>query len=206
LNTLQALAIIGTVAIALGVSVFVPVTTSGPTGTSPLPSGVAATGDNGLQLRLSLNATQISPGQSIGIDMSVFNTLSSTNNVSASTLTPFNVQTGACPNQVYPFGVAVFQGRYFAGNVSQGTPLQIFPPTPCPMFIRYISGYVFQPNSNAAVILPGGNGSSSPMSTNVTVGQTFGGVAQSAVLSPGLYTVAAADEWGVAVFLYVQVS
>jgi hypothetical protein len=205
LNTLQTFAIIGAVVIALGVSVFVPVSTNGTGGTSPLPSGVAATGHNGLQLQLSLNATEINPGRSIGINVSVLNTLPSINNVSASTLSSFNVQTGSCPNQSYPFGVAVFQGRYFAGNVSQGTPLQIFPNTPCPMFIRFISGYVFQPNSNAAAILPGGSGSV-PMSTSLTVDRTYTGYSQSAELAPGLYTVAAADEWGVAVFLYVQVS
>jgi len=199
-------AIVGAVVIALGVSLFVPVASPGTGGTSPLPSGVAATGDNGLQLQLSLNATEITPGQSIGINVSVLNTLPSTNNVSASALSPFDVRIGSCPNQDYPFGVAVFQGRYFAGNVSQGTPLQIFPDAPCPMFIRFISGYVFQPNSNAAVILPGGNGSSTTMSTNVTVGGTYTGYSRSTALAPGLYTVAAADEWGVAVFLYVQVS
>ena len=199
-------AIVGAVVIALGVSLFVPVASPGTGGTSPLPSGVAATGNNGLQLQLSLNATQITSGQSIGIGVSVLNTLPTTNNVSASTLTPFDVRLGSCPNQNYPFGVAVFQGRYFAGNVSQGTPLQIFPNAPCPLFIRFISGYVFQPNSNLAVILPGGNGSASPMSNSVTVGGTYTGYSQTTALAPGLYTVAAADEWGVSVFLYVQVS
>jgi hypothetical protein len=205
LNTLQTLAIVGAVVIALGASLFVPVASNGTVGTPPLPSGVAATGHNGLQLQLSLNATKLSPGQSIGINVSVFNTLPLANNVSAANLLPFDVRTGSCPNQLYPFGVAVFQGRYFAGNVSQGTPLQIFPNTPCPLFIRFISGYIFQSNSDVAAILPGGNGSSK-MSTNVTVGLTYTGYSQAAKLTPGLYTIAAADEWGVAVFLYVQVS
>ncbi len=204
LNSLQTLAVIAVVVVVLGVSVFVAVGTNGSSETSSPPSQAATTGADGLRLTLSVNTTDLTPGESIGIGVTLSNTLASTYNVSVSSLWPFQAQTQACANQIYPFGVAVFRGRYSAGNVSEGTPLSIFPPVACPMLVRFTSGYFFQPNSDSAMVLPG-TGQSTPMSANFTVGRTYTSEAQSQGLTPGVYTVAAADEWGLAVFLYVEV-
>jgi hypothetical protein len=204
LNTLQTLAAIAVVVVVLGVSVLVAIGTNGSSETSSLPRQTATTGADGLRLTLSLNTTDLTQGESIGIDVTLSNTLASTYNVSVSSLWPFQAQTQACGNQIYPFGVAVFRGRYSAGNVSEGTPLNIFAPIACPQSVRFISGYFFQPNSDSAMVLPG-TGQSIPMSANVTVGRTYTSESQSQGLTPGVYTVAAADEWGLAVFLYVEV-
>ena len=109
-------AIVGAVVIALGVSLFVPVASPGTGGTSPLPSGVAATGNNGLQLQLSLNATQITSGQSIGIGVSVLNTLPTTNNVSASTLTPFDCPPRFLPEPELPLRRSGLPGSLLCGE------------------------------------------------------------------------------------------
>lgn len=63
--------------------------------------------------------------------------------------------------------------------------------------LRLVTGYLFQPTSDDAVILPS-SGSVipvTPMTSNVTVsGDYSGGSLQP--LSPGVYTVVAGDEWG----------
>jgi len=96
--------------------------------------------------------------------------------------------------------VALYSGVYTTGNVSKAVPLQIFPAVPCPLLIRLITGYLFQPNSDMAVVLPSGpNATATQMSANVTATTQYAvGVAQSSdsPLRPGTYTVAAGDEWG----------
>lgn len=173
-----------------------------------LPVGTSAVADSlyGLQLRVSMNATEISQGQALGIEVSEFNTLDAVNNVTKSSQWQVQAALGSCPN-VYdqPFGVAVYQGYYDAGNVSQGTQLRIFPISACPMYIRLVTGYVFQPESDYASVLPGSGGSPAPLTGNVTVSETFSGADQSQPLPPGVYTVVGADEWGALAFLYFRV-
>jgi len=114
---------------------------------------------------------------------------------------------GACPNiNVQPFGVAIFQGRYTAQNVSQATPLRIYGPAACPMYIRLITGYAFLPHSIYAAVLPGGDlTTGTAMSANITVNEIYTEGIQSHPLDPGLYTVVAGDEWGSLEFLYITI-
>ncbi len=118
------------------------------------------------------------------------------------------LSTGECPSLYYPFGVAVFQGRYTSANVSQAVPLRIFPAVPCPMLVRYITGYLFQPMSDNATVLPGTG--EVPMATGVSVSGTYDmGANQLNGLmpfAPGSYTVAAGDEWGNLAFAYFVVA
>jgi hypothetical protein len=153
-----------------------------------------------------VNDTSISQGQPLGLNISEYNTLSSTNNASASTQWVVQGATQPCPNQLYPFGISVFQGHYGANNVTQGTPLQIFPITACPMFIRLITGYVFQPQSVNASVLPGSGNGTTAMETVVTIGMNYTGIpGQGQPLTAGAYTLVASDEWGNLAFLYVTV-
>jgi hypothetical protein len=71
------------------------------------------------------------------------------------------------------------------------------------MYIRLVTGYEFQPLSNLAVVLPSSGASPSPLDGNVYLSMTYSPQAQQ--LSPGTYTVVAADEWGALVFLYFTV-
>jgi hypothetical protein len=73
------------------------------------------------------------------------------------------------------------------------------------MFIRLVTGYVFQPNSNLAAVLPGSGSTAMNGSVDV-INATSVGFGQSQPLNPGRYTVVAADEWGGVAFLYFQVN
>jgi hypothetical protein len=195
-----AAAVIVTLAIALVTGAVVLYPPAGTGGTSSSSTSSTSTlASNGLQLRLALDATNIPPGGSLGVKVSEFNTRSVANNVTKADL--WSVQglsLGACATEgysIYPFGVAVYQGKYTVANLSEGTPLQIFPEVPCPMLLRLVTGYLFQPLNDSAVILPSSGSLATPMNANVTVdGEYSGGSLQP--LSPGVYTVAAGDEWG----------
>ena len=181
-------------------------TTSTESGTTS-PSGRSASVNSisGLQLRVALNTTSLIPGQTLGVELSEFNTVNAFNNVSQSDQYPVSVALGECPNTFYqPFGVALYRGNYDAQNFSQGTPLQIFPLVPCPMFVRLITGYGFQPLSDQAVVQPSTGASPVPMAASVNISAVYSGHAQP--LEPGTYTLVAADEWGAVAFLYFQVS
>jgi predicted secreted protein len=66
------------------------------------------------------------------------------------------------------------------------------------MLVRYITGYLFQPMSDNATVLP--SAEETPMATEISLSGTYGasgnGLDQETPFSPGTYTVAAGDEWG----------
>lgn len=177
-------------------------TTSGATSTS-----TSTPSYNGLELRLALNSSLIQPGERLGVTVSEFNTMSVENNVTKASLWAVpGLSLGACAGEeysVYPFGIAVYQGNYTAANLSQATPLRIYPVVACPMLLRLVTGYLFQPMNDSAVILPSSDSQAlTLMKANVTVSgaYTLGSPPLSDTapqqLSPGVYTVAAGDEWG----------
>ena len=177
---------------------------------SSSPASASTNSTDGLRLVLSINATSLTQGQRLLITATELNTLSAPNNVSkAQSWGVDGLRIGACYSSIYPFGVAVYQGRYTQANVSEAKPVQIFPLVPCPMLIRLVTGYLFQANSDMAQVLPG-TGAALPMEANVTVSGNYSpGFAYPstapAPLLPGTYTVAAGDEWGALAFLYFQV-
>jgi hypothetical protein len=158
-----------------------------------------------LDLQLSVNASS-APGSggnaTVTIRVDEYNTLAAANNVSAATEWGLNdTSLGSCGDGVLPFGIAVFSGIYTSANVSQATPLRIYPVVPCPMFIRLVTGYDFQPASDLAVVLPSGsNATAMQMLATVNVTGIYGSGAMPSstaiALGPGTYTVAATDEWG----------
>jgi predicted secreted protein len=163
----------------------------------------------GLVVRLGLNSSSIASGATIGINVSDYNPSPAGLNLSReSTWALDGLSTGGCPSLYYPFGIAVFQGRYTGANASQAVPLRIFPVLPCPLLVRYITGYLFQPMSDNATVLPGTGGV--PMATEVSVSGTYytGGSRANGPtpFSPGIYTVVAGDEWGNLAFAYFVVT
>ena len=59
-------------------------TTMGTTGTTTAESTTtSAQSSNGLQLRFSINATSLAPGETLQVNMSEYNTLATNDNVSA---------------------------------------------------------------------------------------------------------------------------
>ena len=159
----------------------------------------------GLLVRLELNGSRMTSGAALEVTVSDYNPSSVALNISKeSGWAVKGLATGRCPSLDLPVGIAVFQGRYTSANVSQATPLRIFPMVICPDVIRYITGYLFQPMSDNATILPGSG--ETPMMAEVSVSGTFGTTVnrsnQLTPFSPGTYTVVAGDEWGNLVFAY----
>jgi hypothetical protein len=158
----------------------------------------------GLELRVSVNATKISSGEGVQVSLSEFNTLQAVNNVSASRSWPVQVSLGPCRNvYVPPFGIVVYRGNIVEENLSQGKQVTIFPFVACPLFLRLVTGYVFQPLSDLALVLPSSGSALTPLVGNVTVKMDYS--SQARPLSPGDYTILAADEWGTLVFVYFTI-
>jgi predicted secreted protein len=160
-----------------------------------------------LVIRLELNSSRIASGSMVGISVSDYNPSPMELNLSRDSAWAFDgLSIGACPSLYYPFGIAVLQGKYTSSNVSQGTPLRIFPLVPCPMIVRLITAYIFQPMSDNATVLPGTG--EVPMATEIPVGGTYNGGQQKGSLpfTPGAYTVVAGDEWGDLAFAYFVVA
>ena len=176
-------------------------------------SGTYTNSSQGLELRLSVNASPTGGSGNnaiVSIMASEYNTLATANNVSkAADWGLQGLSLGACGTTVYPFGVALYSGTYTDGNVSQATPLQIHPLVACPLMIRLVTGYLFQPASDLAVVLPSDpNATATPMWANVTATAVYGmgnGASTTSPLAPGAYTVAAGDEWGSVVVVHFTV-
>jgi hypothetical protein len=163
----------------------------------------------GLIIRSELNSSRIASGATVGITVSDYNPSSMELNLSKESVWAVDgLSTGGCPSLYFPFGIAVYQGRYTSANLSQAVPLQIFPATPCPMLVRYITGYLFQPTSDNATVLPGSG--AVPMAMGVSVSGTYNATGnhygQLTTFTPGTYTVVAGDEWGNLAFAYFIVT
>jgi len=168
-------------------------------------TSTSAGAPNGLELRLSVNATDLAPGGRLQVSVSEFNTEASANNVSAANLWGLSgLSVGECGTSTYPFGAAVLRGWYDLGNVSQAEPLRVYPVVPCPLFIRLVTGYLFEPSSDSATILPASGAAPTPISANITVSGEYSGSSLTP-LAPGHYTVAAGDEWGTVALLHFSV-
>jgi hypothetical protein len=173
----------------------------------PPPSSgqnLSASSTQGLELVVSTNATVISAGESVQVNLSEFNSLSVANNVSAAHNWQTSVALGSCENiYVQPFGIAVYMGHVDGQNLSQGERVNIFPPTACPQYVRLVTGYEFQPRSDLAVVLPSLGATPSPLIGSVNVGMSY--TPQQQPLPPGSYTIVAADEWGALAFAHFTI-
>jgi len=173
---------------------------------SPGKNNISVPSQRGLELIVILNATEVVTGEAIRVNLSEFNALPTINNVSASGNWSAQVSLGSCKN-VYdqPFGIAVYSGHVDEQNLSQGQRVAIFPIVACPMYIRLVTGYEFQPQSDLALILPSSGAAPSPLVGTVDISMAYSSP-QGQPLPAGGYTVVAADEWGALAFLYFQVS
>lgn len=182
------------------------------------PPGVNSAVSNsvsGLSLSLSLDSAAYQPGQTVNIVVDEVNTLKKTNSVSAAGKWAFpGLSVGPCGALNYPFGIAIFQGYYTAGDLASVTPLKLDNPNavyPCPMILADISTYAFQSSSDTAGVFQLGgvdpvlteamNAQIHP--TGYWAGSTNGELTN---FVPGVYTVVAGDEWGALVVLHFTVS
>jgi hypothetical protein len=172
-----------------------------------------ATDSDGLEVQLALRFYQgAGANGSLMVSMIAdeYNTLPRANNVSASSV--FGAQDlslGPCGRFASPYGVALYSGTYTGANVSQAQPLQIYPLVPCPMFIRLVTGYLFQPSSDMALVLPGSGNATEMLSMVNATGLYSNGanmLSSPTPLPPGTYTAVAGDEWGALVAIQFTVS
>jgi hypothetical protein len=163
-----------------------------------------------VSMSASLNSTEVGQNQTLKVTIADRNTLRIPDELPLSAdWRVQNLSLGAClfPAQ-YPFGIAVFQGRYAVGNVSSaGSPLAPaadflpnavhscppsgstvkFGPLQSITFAEEVSGYY----TSGFTPVPGQSGS------------TFG---VHHLFAPGEYTLAVGDEWGHVQMLYFQVT
>jgi hypothetical protein len=153
--------------------------TVGATSSFGLLNGTAL-GSDGLQLSASLNASQLTAGQTLQVNASVFNTLSNVNNVTVSDGWPFQ----GIPLAIWPdcdlmllgsstigFNLSVgaeavvLKGYYTINNITSVADIH-FPVNGCTMGLGGVEQVTFEPNSSQAN-LTGNNGADQP---NMTVG------------------------------------
>ena len=153
-----------------------------------------------------MNSTELALSGTIQVNISEFNSLQMPNNVTKGGNWQIQAALSSCPNtNDLPFGIAVYKGHYGSQNVSQGTQLQIFSVTACPQYIRLVTGYAFQADSDVATILPGSGVTQISATANIVTGGTSQ-TGQAPPLGPGQYTIVGADEWGALAFLYIQLN
>jgi hypothetical protein len=176
---------------------------------------------HGLDMSLSLDSAIYQSSQDISIIIDEKNTLSSTNNMHSTTrlldelvLPDPQDPTGTdnYPFEVYPFGVAIFQGYYTTGlNLSKVTPLNLIEPVIEHGRIEHFGEnfvYNFKPSSDIAVFNYGGTINNSPMKDEINIEGywTSSGSYSFSNFEPGVYTIVAGDEWGALLVLHFTVS
>ncbi len=177
---------------------------------------VAADDPGALQLQLSLNATSISPGESVRVSVEDYNTLPEVNNVTAATDWPMQgLSIGPCGTVNLPIGFEVLSGRYTDSNLSSGRSVQLYEPgiISCPGSFSVITTYAFLPMNSTASIY--GSCNPEPCSARVanasysvrgSWGTSLLGSNEFSTLAPGVYTVVAGTEWGNLALAYFTVS
>lgn len=161
---------------------------------------IASTTDTtlGLELMLTLNATHITAGQTIGGNVSWRNVLPTVLNLSSQTedwqLTALADQGddyGYCVGEE-AFAPVIYEGYFLASNITLGAPLGDLKNALTYCALHPPSFYVFQP-------LASGRGF-----TIATYGYNINN--QLVVFLPGTYTVVAGDRWGQMVILHFEVT
>jgi hypothetical protein len=181
-------------------------------------NSASARSTNGLDLSLSLDSATYHPGEEVAITVDEKNTLSTPNSVITADKWLVNgLGVGPCGVLNYPFGMAIFQGSYTSADISSAAPLQIYQPGEyhCPMILADISSYVFQPLSDTAAVFQMSESTAvfddmemstefEPAPTGYWASDNFN--AAFSDFEPGIYTVAAGDEWGTLVIVHFTVS
>jgi len=168
--------------------------------------------NSSLGIRLTLSVAQSTPqNDGVSMNVSLYNTLATLNNLSASQegLTAFGLgvaNQNLKPCSGLPIGVEIFQGNYVSGNLSHGEPLTLFfPGIPnCPTSTGYQLS--FAPLSDN-ITSPININPTNRASANVAYWGYWtdqGGEAFRS-FSPGVYTMEGEDWWGQVTVLHFQV-
>jgi len=165
---------------------------------------------NGLSFTLSLNSTNLMQGQAINITAYVTNDRSTFNNLTwagpgGSWSEGWFIGWGMIDSCNSFANAQVFQGYYTQSNISSlqsGTELQLAKPLIPPMECPFIPGawytyFPFQPHESKVGYQYSTQGDYGKANQSSSTLQLF---------NPGVYTVAAGDEWGQMVILHFVVS
>ena len=180
----------------------------------PAAGLVVVASAHSLDLAVSLNSTTIGVGQGVGVTVEERNTVDRVNYVASGQNWPVQgLATGPCASLDLPVGMAVYRGYYTASNISAAQGLVQYEPGTyaCPMILMGIGAYAFQPSSHEAAVM--GACDPNPCLTvevhstsgfdgywnTTSQGEAFVG------FPPGVYTVAAGDEWGALAFVHFSV-
>lgn len=105
-----------------------------------------------LALAMSLNSTEIRPGQSMGMDISLANTSPNTVVLDLQHNWPLRKWSmGPCVFHL-PFGMALLQGDYTAQNMTEGQRLTLYPRGVYMCRTIGITDFVFEPSGTSATI------------------------------------------------------
>lgn len=195
----------------------------------PSPETVETTNSTlGLKLTLSISSKIVPSQDSFVVSASIFNTLSTVNNLTASSNWPVQgLSTGACDfdNDTFPpEGIAIFSGNYGKNNISNASPIDFWELIECPTqsalwgvngLISFTS-FAFLPKNDSGYF---GYYASGPVSRgiiparmstyNITIWSSNDsasfGINSLGSASPSNYTLVAGDEWGQIVLLHFQV-
>lgn len=165
----------------------------------------------GLSLQLSLNASVMTPNDSIHIDFSDFNTLNMNNTLPRSNnfSLPSILDWWGCRGDFIYF--AIFPGYYTLSNITGAAPLpNSLPGEPCPP--SDYQSVQFQSKSNVVIVngSPGGPATlhesySIPGYYNWSQVLTNGSYYTILHFKQGIYTVVVGDEWGDLAMAYFEV-
>ncbi len=165
---------------------------------------------HGLSLTLALNAKAYQPGSEISIIVDEQNTLSTENRVRISYDWRLNglVTSTFCNTNNYPFGVAVYAGDYPSDKLAKLKPVYISDPR---IMYHCIAGptnyftYIFKPLSNI-IWLRADGAELSPMKDEIKIHGYWTQSCEFGNFEPGVYTVAAGDEWGTLAVVHFTVT
>jgi hypothetical protein len=209
-------------ALAVAASVFVVEggtgalqTSSTHTTSSSLTTSTSAKSPaSGLELSVTLNITDVSPGRGVAVTVDEENPGDAPLNVSASADWPIQgLAVGPCGPLNYPVGLAVLRGNYDVANVSSAKALQVYRPgiAACPMILSGIGSFEFQASGDNATIFGGcqSSGGGGCLSETINSTVSFDGYWNGGALTSfqsGVYTVVAGDEWGGIAMLHFVVT
>jgi hypothetical protein len=174
-------------------------------------SSAHAQSSSGLRLSVTLNSTVLRLGQSVNISIQEFNPRTQPVNISRASKWPlWGLSLGPCGTLNFPVGFAIYAGYYTQSNIFLGIPLRLYTAGTyfCPMLLSNIDYYIFQPESDTAQVF----GSCVPnpcLTVPIATDMYFGGVWLTYLyvdFPPGIYTVAAGDEWGTMTLLHFVVT
>lgn len=170
------------------------------------PSNASAYSFQGFVLSLSLNSTRLAPGSSVAVEASINSTSPYILNLTARESWPLDKRALLACDHGQPLGAGVVRGFYTEFNYSSAprllsVALAMF----CPPLVGLPADYfLLQPGSSSAVASSKGTAHHEDLQSTLVL--TAGAGVGADKLTPGVYTIIAADEWGDLAIVHLRIS